>query len=58
MDTEALNTYHAALNGCGLVELPDHALLWATGRDRLDLLHRMSTNDLRDMQTNEGRATV
>jgi len=59
MDSDSLNTYHAIVaGGCGLIELPDHALIWATGRDRLDLLHRMSTNDLTGMGANEGRTTV
>lgn len=29
-----------------------------TGRDRIDLVHRMSTNDLTNMQQGQGRATV
>ena len=58
MDELTLNHYNSVLNGCGLIDLPDHALLWGTGRDRIDLLHRMSTNDLTNMAMNEGRATV
>jgi aminomethyltransferase len=58
MNAVALNNYYAIVDGCGLIELPDHALIWGTGRDRLDLLHRMSTNDLTGMRPNEGRATV
>jgi len=58
MDETIVNTYNAVIEGCGLIDLPNHAMLWATGRDRLDLLHRMSTNDLTEMALNEGRATV
>jgi tRNA-modifying protein YgfZ len=29
-----------------------------TGRDRLDLLHRMSTNDVQNLQPGQGRSTV
>ena len=50
--------YDAAHSGCVLIDRSDVARLWVTGRDRLDLLHRMSTNDLMNMQQNEGRATV
>ncbi|MBI3242990.1 MAG: hypothetical protein HYZ49_11920 [Chloroflexi bacterium] len=58
MDNATLHNYNAVLEGCGLMDLPDHALLWAAGRDRIDLIHRMSTNDLTNMAENEGRATV
>ncbi len=58
MDAESLNTYNAVIAGCGLTELSSHARLWATGRDRVDLIHRMSTNDLRNLALHEGRATV
>ena len=58
MTPETLSSYHHAITGCGLIGLPDHARLWATGRDRVDLIHRMSTNDLLELAVNEGRATV
>src|SRR5690242_18514246 len=29
-----------------------------SGRDRLDLLHRMSTNDVQNLKSGEGRSTV
>src|SRR5258706_15833186 len=32
--------------------------LQLTDRDRLDLLHRMSTNDMNSLQPGEGRSTV
>jgi tRNA-modifying protein YgfZ len=58
MNENAIQTYNEVIKGCGLVDLTDTARLWATGKDRTDLIHRMSTNDLRDMALNEGRATV
>jgi aminomethyltransferase len=58
MKPDSLSAYHQTVAGCGLISLPDQARLWATGRDRIDLIHRMSTNDLREMAANEGRATV
>jgi len=58
MNENAIQTYNKVVTGCGLVDLTDYARLWATGRDRTDLIHRMSTNDLQAMALNEGRATV
>ncbi|MBM4424150.1 MAG: glycine cleavage system protein T [Chloroflexi bacterium] len=58
MNAESLETYRQIVDGCGIVDASDRARLWATGRDRIDLIHRMSTNDLRGMAVNEGRATV
>lgn len=58
MNEESIRNYNLAVAGCGLVDWPEAARLWAKGRDRIDLIHRMSTNDLRNMALNEGRATV
>ncbi len=40
------------------IDRGDLGLLKLTGKTRIDLLHRMSTQDLRNMQSGEGRATV
>jgi aminomethyltransferase len=58
MNADSLNIYNQVVSRCGIADMSDHARLWATGRDRIDLIHRMSTNDLRNMALNEGRATV
>jgi aminomethyltransferase len=58
MNDTDLALYQKITEGCGLYPQPDYARLWATGRDRIDLIHRMSTNDLLKMAMNEGRATV
>jgi aminomethyltransferase len=58
MNTNLLDVYHHILSGCGIVDVSDRTRLWATGRDRVDLIHRMSTNDLQHMAPGEGRATV
>ena len=48
----------AVHTGCVLFERGAMGRLWAQGRDRLDLLHRMSTNDLTGMPLNTVRQTV
>jgi len=58
MNADLAHAYNQVITGCGLVDFDDHARLWAAGRDRIDLIHRMSTNDLLGMAVNEGRATV
>lgn len=58
MDDHLLQRYNAIVGGCGWVDTSEKARVWSSGRDRIDLIHRMSTNDLRDMAINEGRATV
>ncbi|MBI4769394.1 MAG: glycine cleavage system protein T [Chloroflexi bacterium] len=58
MTPDSLTAYTAIVSGCGIADVSDHARLWAEGRDRIDLIHRMSTNDLLNMAENEGRATV
>ncbi len=58
MNDAQLTLYQQAIEGCGLYDQTDYARMWATGRDRVDLIHRMSTNDLLNLAVNEGRATV
>ena len=50
--------YTAAQTGCVLFERASAGRLWMPGRDRLDLLHRMSTNDMTGMALNTVRQTV
>lgn len=54
-----LVTQHAAAYRRGVV-IPRPAVghIWSTGATRVDLIHRMSTNDLNNLQPGEGRATV
>ena len=58
MNDYLLQKYNSIVAGCGLVDTSEKARLWSSGRDRIDLIHRMSTNDLNGMAINEGRATV
>ena len=48
----------AAREGCALVDRSDLGRLLASGPDLLDLLHRMSTADLRALETGGGKPTV
>jgi len=50
--------YLAARQGAVVIERSYEGRLQAVGRDRLDLLHRMSTNDLNGMAVGEARCTV
>lgn len=50
--------YKAAHTGAAAAWRGHEGRLRAVGRDRLDLLHRMSTNDLTGMAVNEARLTV
>ena len=50
--------YAAAQTGAVAVMRSHEGRVRATGRDRLDLLHRMSTNDLTGMAAGEARPTV
>ena len=50
--------YDAALNAAVLMERSHEGRLALTGRDRLDLLHRISTNDLLSLAEGEGRPTI
>jgi folate-binding protein YgfZ len=55
-DTKA--EYVAALEQAVLLDRSHEARLTATGRDRFELLNRISTNDLLSMQPGEGRPTL
>lgn len=50
--------YHAALNQSVLMDRSHEGRVLMTGTDRLEIMHRISTNDLYNMQPNEGRPTV
>lgn len=58
MNTEQVNQYYSILEGCGIADFSGNAIIFASGRDRIDLIHRMSTNDLTGMAAGEGRPTV
>jgi aminomethyltransferase len=50
--------YHAALKNAVLMDRSHEARLEMTGNDRLALIHRISTNDLMNMASGEGRPTI
>jgi tRNA-modifying protein YgfZ len=50
--------YHATLEHAVLMERSHEARLDMTGKDRLNLMHRISTNDLTNMEIGEGRPTI
>lgn len=50
--------YHAARTAAAFADLSNSGWLRLTGRDQLDLLHRLSTNDLRKLQLGQGAPTV
>ena len=50
--------YAAARRGAAVIPRSHEGRIRAVGRDRLDLLHRMSTNDLTNMAAGEARPTV
>lgn len=50
--------YHAALNGAVLLDRSHEGRIVMTGRDRLDLLNRMSTNNFATMQPQEAKPTL
>jgi aminomethyltransferase len=50
--------YHAGLKHAVLLDRSHEGRLVARGRDRLALLHRMSTNDLLNLGIGEGRVTL
>ncbi len=56
--TDPAQELHAALRACGLADRGDLGRIRATGRDVLDLLHRLSTADLRGLLPGQGRPTV
>jgi len=50
--------YLAARQGAVVIQRSHEGRVQAVGRDRLDLLHRMSTNDLNGLAVGEARCTV
>ena len=50
--------YHAGLERVVLMDRSHEGRIEASGRDRLELLHRISTNDLNHLEYGEGRPTV
>jgi folate-binding protein YgfZ len=50
--------YKAGLNDAVLLDRSHEGRLKITGQDRFELINRMSTNDVLQMQIDEGRATV
>ena len=52
------NEYHNALNGSVLLDRSHEGRILLTGDDRFELLNRMSTNKMIDMQQHEGRPTI
>jgi aminomethyltransferase len=53
-----MDAYHAAHNGAVLVDLKQRGRISLQDRDRVDLVNRMSTNDLTQLAEGEGVATV
>ena len=53
-----MNAYHAAHNGAVLVDLSQRGRILLQDRDRVDLVNRMSTNNLTQLAAGEGVATV
>ena len=53
-----LSTYQAAYQTAVIIPRPAVGRIWSTGATRIDLIHRMSTNELLTLQTGQGRATV
>src|SRR6266849_2652999 len=56
--SRAADEFAAAHTGAVVVARGQEGRLRAVGRDRLDLLHRMSTNDLTSLAAGEARPTV
>jgi hypothetical protein len=55
---DAAGELAALLDGCGLADRSDLGRLAGTGPDLLDLLHRLSTQDLRSLAAGQGAVTV
>lgn len=56
--TDPARALEVALSAAALVERPDWGRLLGTGPDLLDLLHRLSTADLKGLGPGEGRPAV
>jgi len=53
-----MNSYNTAYNTAIIVNLSTRGVIKLSGRDRIDLINRMSTNDLKELQAGQGAATV
>ena len=53
-----MTSYHAAKRAAAVADVSNRGLLRMVGEDALDLLHRLSTQDLHALQPGEGAATV
>lgn len=58
MPGDGMTPYHAAKRAAVVADVSDRGLLRMVGEDALDLLHRLSTQDLLALQPGEGAATV
>ena len=58
IDETQLDAYRAAHERVAFADVSDWGWIRLTGRDRLDLLHRLSTNDVKKLRPGEGAATV
>ncbi len=58
MPGDGMTPYHAAKRAAVVADVSDRGLLRMAGEDALDLLHRLSTQDLLALQPGEGAATV
>lgn len=56
--TEPLTEYRAALDAAVLMDRSHEGRLLITGDDRIEVIHRISTNDLHGLAQGEGRATI
>ena len=50
--------YKVVAESCGLLDFSFYGRLRLTGKDSIDLLDRLSTNDLKDLETGQLRKTV
>jgi glycine cleavage system T protein len=50
--------YSAARNSAVIIERPYFGYLKISGKDHVDLLHRLTTNELRDLQPGEGQINI
>src|SRR5690242_11334966 len=50
--------YEAALNAAVLMDRSHEGRLETSGRDRLEIIQRISTNDVTHMASDEGRPTI
>src|SRR5574341_549666 len=55
---KTMKTYDAAYDQAIWVDLNEKGFLQLTDRDRLALIHRMSTNDLLNLRVGQGTETV